>query len=318
MRAALAAGACLLGDVDGDLGPRGGSRFLASNAMAQTSSAAPEAERDAPLLEPLLPGEALAPRSAPNDVGAEPFAGPAAAFSGHGVSAFDTGVDYGAGSADFAPAALVPFDWVRHFGFRHSSTHGRHVDRGIPLERTSWLNRPFHVDWFAGPLVMNDVVRGRVRQGNDFFGGLRAGWDFDYYWGIEWRIGWSDPNLSTTGLAETSGNYMVSDVDVIYYPWGDSRVRPYTLLGLGVAEVGSIRTNGTGHEAVLVGMPFGGGIQFAQTRQIAWRLEAIDNMAFASDGISTQHNLSLTLGMELRLGARPNSYWPWRAGRSVW
>ncbi|MCA9257859.1 MAG: hypothetical protein KDA61_01610 [Planctomycetales bacterium] len=219
---------------------------------------------------------------------------------------------------DFAPAPLVPFDWVRHFGFRHSSTHGRHVGRGLPLEKTSWLNRPFHVDWFAGPLVTTNVVDGRVGQGNDMFSGLRLGWDFDYFWGMEWRIGWANPNLFTATDSQIEGNYMVSDVNVVYYPWGDSKVRPYCLWGVGMAEVGSVRTDGTGQEAVLVGMPFGGGVRIAQSRQITWRLEAINNMAFGSDGLSTLHNLSLTLGMEIRLGARPKSYWPWRTGRTVW
>ena len=35
---------------------------------------------------------------------------------------------------------LLVFDYFRHVGFRHSSTHGRHVGRGIPMEGSSWLN----------------------------------------------------------------------------------------------------------------------------------------------------------------------------------
>ena len=54
--------------------------------------------------------------------------------------------------------ALRPFDWVRHFGFRHSSTHGRHVGRGIPLESTSWKNRPYHVDWFLGSFLGDELI----------------------------------------------------------------------------------------------------------------------------------------------------------------
>ena len=34
----------------------------------------------------------------------------------------------------------LPFDCVRHYGFRHSSTQGRHVGLSIPLEGTSWLS----------------------------------------------------------------------------------------------------------------------------------------------------------------------------------
>ena len=90
---------------------------------------------------------------------------------------------------------LRPFDWVRHFGFRHSSTHGRSVGRGIPLKGSSWLNRPFHVDWFLGPLLGDDLVKNQVSQKNVGLGGIRIGWDFDYYWGLEWRFGWADPDV---------------------------------------------------------------------------------------------------------------------------
>jgi hypothetical protein len=223
------------------------------------------------------------------------------------------------GRDEWTGTERLPFDWVRVLGFRHSSTHGPHVGRGLPLERSSWLNRPLHVDWFVGPLLTSNVERNRVGQSNATFGGIRAGWDFDYYWGLEWRLGWADPNLVTADTTTLSGHYLVSDVDLIYYPWGDSRVRPYCLFGLGLAEVGSVRSDGnTGHEATLLGMPFGAGVQFAQTRLLTWRLELLDNVAFGSEGLSTMHNLSLTLGMELRLGARPNSYWPWRSSRTVW
>jgi hypothetical protein len=51
---------------------------------------------------------------------------------------------------------------------------------------------------------------------------------------------------------------------------------------------------------------------------LAWRLEILDNIAWGDNGLATMHNFSFTLGMELRLGARPNSYWPWRSARTVW
>ena len=212
----------------------------------------------------------------------------------------------------------APFDGLRHLGFRHSSTSGRHVGKGLPLERSSWLNRPLHVDWFAGPLITDSPAPGRVGQSNEILAGLRLGWDFDYFWGVEWRSGWSDPDLTTPDNSELSGHYFVSDINLIYYPWGDSRVRPYALVGLGLAEVGSVREDGTGQEEILVGMPLGGGVRFAQTRYLAWRLEILDNIAWGDNGLATMHNFSFTLGMELRLGARPNSYWPWRSARTVW
>jgi hypothetical protein len=220
---------------------------------------------------------------------------------------------------EFAKPDLRPFDWLRHWGFHHSSTEGPYLDRGLPMERTSWLNRPYHIDWFVGPLLSDGPVDGRVSQSNEIFGGLRAGWDFDYYWGIEWRIGWADPVLlSDTTAEELSGTYMVSDVSVIYYPWGDTKVRPYGQLGLGVTQIGSVRPDGSGQEATLLSMPMGVGVQFPQTHWLAWRLEVMDNLAFGADGVDTMNNFTFTAGMEFRMGARPNSYWPWRSSRTIW
>jgi hypothetical protein len=214
---------------------------------------------------------------------------------------------------------LRPFDWMRHWGFRHSSTDGRFIDKSIPLEYSSWLNRPYHVDWFLGPLLTDDLVADSVTQSNELFGGLRVGWDFDYYWGVEWRLGWADPQIFAEEAADgLSGSYFVSDVDFVYYPWGDTKVRPYFQLGLGMTQVDALDESGFGRDVTLLSMPLGAGVQFPQTRWLAWRLEVIDNLAFGADGVDTMNNFAFTAGMELRLGARPHSYWPWRSSRKVW
>jgi|GEM_PF-1413385 len=215
---------------------------------------------------------------------------------------------------------LKPFDWVRHLGFRHSSTHGRHIGRGLPMERTSWKNRPYHVDWFSGTLVGDDLIAGRVTQENELFGGLRIGWDFDYYWGLEARFGWSKPNtqLSTPLQVANNGSYFVSDIDFVYYPWGDSKIRPYLLLGAGMARLSFADENLRSFNTTLVTIPLGGGVQFRQWSWLAWRFEVLDNLSLGADEVNTMHNISLTAGMEIRFGARPASYWPWRSSRSIW
>ena len=222
--------------------------------------------------------------------------------------------------AQLAETELLPFDWVRHFGFRHSSTHGRNVGRGIPLEGTSWLSRPFHVDWFLGPLLGDDLITNRVSQDNVLFGGLRFGFDFDYFWGIEWRFAWADPRASFATPSEEPSDvrFVISDVDVLYYPWGDSKVRPYLLWGLGVTQLRFADDTGLSRRATLVTMPFGAGVQFHQWPWLVWRLEILDNLAFGADQVSTMNNVSLSVGMEWRLGARPASYWPWRTSRKIW
>ena len=215
---------------------------------------------------------------------------------------------------------LAPFDWMRHIGFRHSSSHGRTVGKGVPLEGSSWLNRPYHVDWFLGPLLGDDLITNRVSQDNVLFGGLRLGYDFDYFWGIEWRFAWASPNGSfaepLTDPVDVS--FVISDVDLLYYPWGDSKVRPYLLWGLGVTQLDFRDDTGLNHHATLATMPFGAGVQFHQWPWLVWRLELLDNLAFGADQISTMNNVSLSVGMEWRLGARPASYWPWRSSRKIW
>ncbi|MBL9163305.1 MAG: hypothetical protein JNL18_11265 [Planctomycetaceae bacterium] len=224
---------------------------------------------------------------------------------------------------EFAPGVhehLRPFDYMRHWGFHHSSTEGRFVDKNVPLHFSSWLNRPYHVDWFAGPLLSDSPNKTHnVKQTNALFGGLRFGWDFDYYWGTEWRFGWSDPEIFYEGSSvRQPGQYWASDVNLIYYPWGDTRLRPFFITGIGISQVGSIHNDGGGLEANLLGTPFGLGIQFQQTPWLAWRAEIMDNLAWGSEGVSTTQNISFTAGMNIRYGARKPSYWPWRTSRHSW
>jgi hypothetical protein len=214
---------------------------------------------------------------------------------------------------------IRPFDWMHHWGFRHSSTDGRFIDKNVPLAHSSWLNRPYHVDWFAGPILLEGSISDGVSQSNDVFAGLRLGWDFDYYWGVEWRFGWAGPELFVDGSSDgIEGDYFVSDIDFVYYPWGDTKVRPYFQAGLGVTQIDTLRDGVSPHQATLLSMPLGMGVQFTQTPWLAWRLEIIDNLAFGGDGVDAMNNFAFTGGMEIRLGARPNSYWPWRSSRTIW
>ena len=214
-----------------------------------------------------------------------------------------------------------PSHWFYDLGFRHSSTHGRNVGRGIPLTHSSWRNRPYHVDWFVGGLLNSSLMRNQVRQNNSSFAGLRAGWDFDHYWGAEWRFGWSNPEIQYANSQEyrnESSDLFLTDLDLTYYPWGDSKIRPYVLLGLGFTRVNFQDEYDIHHGSSLLTMPYGVGLQFPMWPWLTWRLEILDNLAFGADQIETLANVSFTLGMELRLGARPASYWPWRSSRYIW
>ncbi len=217
---------------------------------------------------------------------------------------------------DFDPSC-----WFHDLGFRHSSTHGRNVGRGVPLTHSSWRNRPYHVDWFVGGMLNSSLIRNRVRQNNSSFAGMRLGWDFDHYWGTEWRFGWSNPEIQYSGASDyknASSDLFLSDLDLLYYPWGDSKIRPYVLLGMGFTRVNFQDENNIHHGSSLLTMPYGVGLQLPMWPWLTWRFEILDNLAFGADQIETLANVSFTLGMELRLGAKPASYWPWRSSRYIW
>jgi hypothetical protein len=183
---------------------------------------------------------------------------------------------------------------------------------GDPLTNTSWRNRPYYVDLFAGGLIGDELQEGLIRQGGGFFAGGRFGGDYDHYWGVETRLAFSDLNINYTGGGYGQSRDSFFDVSLLHYPWGDSRWRPYFSLGLGVAgyrfnnQIGT-RINGSAME-----MPFGGGVKYLAMPNLALRFDLIDNLSFAGGGnIDSMHNISFTGGIELRFGGRGTSYGSW-------
>lgn len=196
----------------------------------------------------------------------------------------------------------------------------RNIGRGQPLVGTSWLNRPYYAGWFMGTMWGDGIINGQLKQNNDFFGGYRLGWDPDYYWGVETRLAFAEMNLKTpenVRLSDTNDLFL-ADVSLLYYPWGDSRWRPYALVGLGFGHFHFQDAAAVGHNATLLGLPIGLGVKYQYRRWLAARFEALDNIAFANDGLDTMHNVSLTLGVEVRWGVHPRSYWPWQPSRHIW
>ncbi len=218
---------------------------------------------------------------------------------------------------------LLPFDWVRHVGFRHSSTDGRHIGKGLPLHKTSWMNRPFHIDWFAGPILMDDIRHGSLAGANTTLAGLRLGRDIDYYWGLEARYGNGDSDLvflspSEDGLSPGQASYSVADVSVLYYPWGDSKVRPYGILGIGMSEIDFRDQDNVRTDVTQLAIPWGVGVKLLEWPGASVRLEILDNWSFSSDAVSEMHNWSFTAGMEFRYGGKRRLYWPWRSSYVGW
>jgi len=162
----------------------------------------------------------------------------------------------------------------------------------------NWENEPVHFDTFLG--FLDD----RTAQNTGVFGGFRLGWDYDTYWGVETR-------LAFTSLQEDTGPVVVWDESLLYYPWGDSRVRPYITVGLGLNEVKIVDSDDLHSRQNLIDMPFGFGFKYRLHEWLVLRFDVLDNMAFGSGCLGTMNNISFTTGFEYRFGGAHYSYWPW-------
>jgi len=204
--------------------------------------------------------------------------------------------------------------------FRSSADSPPWVGRFEPLAGTSWLNRPYSVGGFVGVLDGDQLIADRVDQGSSLFGGVRWGWDFDYYWGIEGRLGWSSPDVrnEVNPSVERVNGIFLFDAAFLYYPFGDTYFRPYLLAGAGVARNDFTDEFGMRLDIYAFGVPLGAGVKYMLHPNFVLRAEFLDNIAFATSGLDTQHDLSFTLGLEVRYGGQRPSYYPWQPGRYIW
>jgi hypothetical protein len=195
---------------------------------------------------------------------------------------------------------------------RHPNDPQRHLGLGEPLTNTSWRNRPLYVSLFAGGLIGDELQEGIVSQGGGFIAGGRFGGDFDHYWGLETRLAFSDvnTNFAAGGYGQSRDSFF--DASLLYYPWGDSRWRPYATIGLGVANYRYALADGTKISAGAMEVPWGGGVKYLFRPDIALRFDLIDNFSLEGGSRSDRmHNISFTGGIELRFGGRRTSYGSW-------
>jgi len=201
-----------------------------------------------------------------------------------------------------------------------SSEAERFTGWGQPLYGTSWLNRPLGASWFAGFMEGGTPIPHKVSQHGGFFGGYRFTWDYDYYYGLEARLGAGAIGLSYPEInrpTATSDIYL-ADVSVLYYPWGDSRWRPFVTAGLGTTKISFYDYHDQYYGGVLASLPFGVGLKYRLREWVALRAEIIDNVAFGRGPFSTFQNVSYTTGMEVRFGGLRTLYYPWFPSKQIW
>lgn len=193
---------------------------------------------------------------------------------------------------------------------------------GRPLRQESWLLRPYHIGWLAGGMFADDPREGDIDAGDGFIGGVRLGWDLGHHWGIESQVA-----LSTHALTDVQDQELFSDnktwfwnASTLVYPLGETQIRPFFIVGMGLADV-NFNGSQTGriHETLFT-IPFGGGIKYRYNSRLAFRLDVIDTAVLSgSPRLDDMHHLSVTGAFEWHFGGRRRrSYWPWNPSRSWW
>ncbi len=215
----------------------------------------------------------------------------------------------------------------RHRPLRHRFHQTRHDASELyerlraPERARSWTNRPVSVGGFIGGMFSTELISGRVDQEPSFFTGGRLGWDVSESWGLETRLGLAETNLrgENASVFLDKNELTVWDADLMYYPWGESRLRPFLSLGLGFLQHDFVDDTGVRVKDTLFAIPFGLGFKYRIDQRLAIRFDLQDNFAFAGGhDVESTNNISMTAGLELRFGGRKKNYWPWDPSRTWW
>ena len=169
-----------------------------------------------------------------------------------------------------------------------------------------------------------------------FDGGWRLGWDFDPDFGLETRFAFSTMQLydsasavvamethdQATGqapiIADRNAELFQWDVEVLYYPCGETRLRPYILAGMGMSNIYFTDRLDTSYQTTSLSLPIGLGLKYLCNEHLSLRLDLLDDIALSSNHVEVQQNVSLTAGIELRFGGSRKVFWPWDPGREFW
>ena len=185
----------------------------------------------------------------------------------------------------------------------------RHIGIGEPLAGTSWLNRPHYSALLVGSMIADDL-RSNVELHNDLFVGLHQGWDFDHYYGVEFRLAGGSYDVFDSPN-EATDDMLFVDAHLLHYPWGDARWRPYYSVGIGLASHHARIGPDEVYDEMLIHFPLGIGLKYQWMRHCAMRFDIKHNISFSGGGMHGMDHVSLSCGLEYRYGGRPKSYFPW-------
>jgi len=213
-----------------------------------------------------------------------------------------------------------------------------------PLLREDWRYRPFSAGWFMGVAQGSSLVDDWVSADQGFFGGYRLGWDLRRWWGCETRFAFGHMRVGDSQRAidaqqsaddarhidpldpfrrrfDAGRDMRVGfwDIDLVYYPFGETVWRPYLMVGVGLAKLEFADRLSHHYDDVMFALPVAVGVKRRVTPWLALRFELADTMAFPDDiDINAVHTVSFTGAMEVRFGGTRKAYWPWNPGRHYW
>lgn len=191
-----------------------------------------------------------------------------------------------------------------------------------PMMRESWLFRPWNISLFEGALFAATPAQPQFNTLNSYFTGFRVGWDYSTHFGGETRFG-----FSRVFMLDATRNTEVGYQDIFYfdsnlliYPLGDTRWRPFFSIGGGLADILIVGNTGAVIHPGAFNMPIGGGMKYRVGTRLAFRADIRDNITFSgSGGLRTLNNIEVVGGLEFHFGGgNRRSYWPWNPSKHWW
>ena len=171
-----------------------------------------------------------------------------------------------------------------------------------------------YAGWFLGDRLGGTLARDTFELSPGLFTGFWLGYDLSHYWGSEIRLGLDYANVTylPDGQASTNSRNPLFDFSLLYYPWGDSRWRPYGACGPGRWRFLFQRCPGISGRSGGARMPLGLGVKYLCGNRWALRFDVRDNIIFGGGSLDTINSWSLTGGVEYHWGSGSSPlYYPW-------
>ncbi len=181
-----------------------------------------------------------------------------------------------------------------------------------------WRDRPISGGYFAGTIA-GDPFHGGHEHTNDAVGlaiSKRYGWDFADHWGLETKLtdAWLNNSTRFDPDATQLERALFWDTSLLYYPWADTRLRPFLTVGAGLADF-NVTDDQNHHVArVLADVPFGFGLKYPLRDWLVARADLVDNLTIGGGGLPTTNNVTLMGGIEFRFGGIRKHFFPWLSG----